>query len=107
MSLNWHRFIIGLLTPFCILSKRTFDSDLLDLRRRQMRNYLATEAVFKNAGFYNITCIPLHDCKLKMEVNKENRIVSVYINNINYNPLMKNLPKMPKDSKITITYHSY
>ena len=89
---------------------RMDDSDSLDFGdsaripsgvSTSMNDYHIVERQLRNAGFTNISCLPLNDLKLGM-LFKPNQVQSITVNG----EYVTYLKKYPKDAKIIVSYHS-
>ena len=74
-----------------------------DLANYQQKSYLAMQAMFEEAGFTNITCVPLHDLKLGL-LKREGSIDSIMINGESA-PLTRK--RYSPDVSVIINYHSH
>ena len=69
------------------------------------KNFNLIETHFHSAGFYDVQCIPLRDLTTGI-LQRPNHVESITINGENVNKFNFK-SKIPTDSKIVITYHSF
>ena len=95
-----------------ILSKKEEDDDYMDFGDKakipssiegyEKKSYTAIEAMFINAGFTNVTSIPLNDLKVGL-IKKPGLVESITING---REVTSGGKKYPKDAPVVISYHS-
>ena len=66
------------------------------------KNYASIEALFRKAGFTNITTVPLHDLRMGF-LKKPGNVKSISVNGTDITSGGK---KFPSDAAVVISYHS-